>query len=948
MLLCELITRQPPFHDRYTIHSYMDIVEAVLDDGAMPTIPAWSSSLLTPLILRCLSRDPTARPSFHEIILRLRECEAMREWEYFAIDLERLREQLEGANASMQALGASELAVLLRERKVTRVKERQCRAVNQRSERDTRSLTESGPSYRADSICAELSPLPSPRLAATTTPANRLSSGLDVSLSPLAISPLLSSSNRSSEPPTTSAWVLDNAMTQSFLERLTALLSSSFENVQYACCLALHSILSCSSPSSPTSASFHRHDRDLLVSEGAIRLLLSLLTSSNPQVVQHAGEVLLLLTASMSSAEMLQFVGSREAEMEVWTRIVEEDVRRCEREREEMDRALEAKRVHMGEVRLLCAQQRKEKHEEAQREERGVSLSHTKPRMQRKRSKATRISPDGHISTSPSATPIATPSLSPYTSNPDDRSLPLNLSLPITSLASERPMTPPAAVSVSTSSSPSPQLSPKRSHLKKFEYVLRHIESGAAQITLTSAGRRSRGNGKREEEKEDDSASLSADQRAALLAQLSALSSSGQCPASFSDYFSSILLFGHALRLERGGDEGWSVCYLLLTHGELRVYGSEQDEPDDAIYVMRVKGGAGGNVAAVDVSDLHCLSVDDLGVHTFAFASEAVMKQWKRMIDSGGGEVQEETKEDREQSGKLEGLTAEEQAHCEKLLSSLPIVEPSAILPFHSEYASLSHSSYLVLLPSSSASTPTAHFFILSSTTHLYAFPSHTSSPSDSDYHFELDIASITPAMLHHVPGEQQSMHAALFRLRTKGSMDELRLVAANSVERDRWAHAILPTAAFPSTAANAIPAIPATLSSAASASSTASYSLAPFLSHFGPIDYAGFLYRRRRYSSRWLRQFGVLVGSDLRMYDSPLSSPADSSAVCYLCTASGRPFEVVRGEACMWEVMQPNGGSVVLKAEGEKEYEEWRRAIEQSCRRLSEAAAARHRKYTH
>ena len=944
MLLCELITRQPPFHDRYTIHSYMDIVEAVLDDGALPTIPAWSGSLLTPLIMRCLSRDPTARPSFHEIILRLRECEAMKEWEFFAIDLERLREQLEGANAAMQALGASELAVLLRERKVTRVKERACRVVKDRIERDGRSLTESGPGYRVDSISAELSPLPSPALAAAAAPGNRLSATFTLPLSPSVICTPLTSPRESSELQP-SAWVLDNAMTQSFLERLTALLSSSFENVQYACCLALHSILSCSSPSSPTSASFHRHDRDLLVSEGAIRLLLSLLTSSNPLVVQHAGEVLLLLTASMSSAEMLQFVGSREAEMEVWTRIVEDDVRRCEREREEMDRALEAKRVHMGEVRLLCAQQRREKHEEAQREERGVSLSHTKPRMQRKRSKATRMSPDSTMSPSPSATPLATatPSISPYTSNPDASTLPPSLSFPVPLSADDRPMAPPAPARPSASSSPSPPLSPKRSHLKHFEYVLRHIESGAAHITLTSAGRRSRGNGKQEEQKEDDSACLSAEQRNTLLAQLSALSSSVACPASFSEYFSSILLSGPALRLERGGGEGWSVCYLVLTVGELRVYGSEKDEPDEARYVMRVKGGVGGNVTAAEVSGLHSLLVDDLGVHTFAFASEAVMKQWKQMMDSCGGDVEEERKEDRDTTDTAAELTAEEEAHCDELFSLLPIVEPSALLAFHAEYSSLSHSSYLVLMPSSSSAAPSAHFFLLSSGTHLYAFPSHTSSPTDSDYHFELDVAAMTAAMFHHVADEHQAMHSALFRLRTKGSMDELRLVAANSVERDRWAHAILPPEALPTAAATA-----AAAPNSSSSLPASEYSLAPFLSHFGPIDFAGFLHRRRRYSSRWLRQFAVLVGSDLYMYDSPLSSPGESTAACYVCTASGRPFEVVRGEGCVWEVTQPNGGSVVLKAENEKEYEVWRQAIEQSCKRLGDVAAARHRKYTH
>ena len=45
ILLCELVARAPPFHDRYAITCYLDVVEAVLDEAAIPTIPAWCSSL---------------------------------------------------------------------------------------------------------------------------------------------------------------------------------------------------------------------------------------------------------------------------------------------------------------------------------------------------------------------------------------------------------------------------------------------------------------------------------------------------------------------------------------------------------------------------------------------------------------------------------------------------------------------------------------------------------------------------------------------------------------------------------------------------------------------------------------------------------------------------------------------------------------------------------------
>jgi hypothetical protein len=51
----------------------MDVVDAVLDNHAVPTIPKWCSNFLKPLILMCLNRVPSERPSFSEIIVKLRE-----------------------------------------------------------------------------------------------------------------------------------------------------------------------------------------------------------------------------------------------------------------------------------------------------------------------------------------------------------------------------------------------------------------------------------------------------------------------------------------------------------------------------------------------------------------------------------------------------------------------------------------------------------------------------------------------------------------------------------------------------------------------------------------------------------------------------------------------------------------------------------------------------------
>lgn len=68
IVLCELLTRSIPFHDKYDIKDYHDVVDAVLDDRAVPTIPSWAGSKLKLLILRCLDHNPEQRPSFQIIL----------------------------------------------------------------------------------------------------------------------------------------------------------------------------------------------------------------------------------------------------------------------------------------------------------------------------------------------------------------------------------------------------------------------------------------------------------------------------------------------------------------------------------------------------------------------------------------------------------------------------------------------------------------------------------------------------------------------------------------------------------------------------------------------------------------------------------------------------------------------------------------------------------------
>jgi len=120
----------------------MDIVDAVLDDGAIPTIPKvrcdhtvglsknttpeyglllrsaslktvdyalvpayltawavlfcdaqqWCDTFLKPLILQCLDRVPANRPSFTDIILRLRQFSNLEDSHYFfQFDIPRIR-----------------------------------------------------------------------------------------------------------------------------------------------------------------------------------------------------------------------------------------------------------------------------------------------------------------------------------------------------------------------------------------------------------------------------------------------------------------------------------------------------------------------------------------------------------------------------------------------------------------------------------------------------------------------------------------------------------------------------------------------------------------------------------------------------------------------------------------------------------------------------------------
>lgn len=111
IVLCEIVSRSMPFADRYSIESFTDVVDAVLDDGAVPTIPAWCEQTFKPLILRCLDRDPSKRPSFNDIVRYLRTLLEKSDAELFETqDIPRLQHMLSSNERAKQEQAATEIA----------------------------------------------------------------------------------------------------------------------------------------------------------------------------------------------------------------------------------------------------------------------------------------------------------------------------------------------------------------------------------------------------------------------------------------------------------------------------------------------------------------------------------------------------------------------------------------------------------------------------------------------------------------------------------------------------------------------------------------------------------------------------------------------------------------------------------------------------------------------
>jgi serine/threonine protein kinase len=308
VLLSELITRQMPFHDQYTINNYMDVVDAVLDNHAIPTIPKWCEGFLKSLVLACVSRNPSERPNFTDIILKLREFIELDDSVYFfKFDIPRIREQMMSPSPSIQAMIGGEIADLISERKIRR-------------------HTEEGERDQNGSMSPSSGPMSAGGMP-PFAPASPQLNGLP-GLGPLTLSRHKSSENgfrRMSRSPSltkkSESWYLDDDDASAILERFTALLSSSNQLVQLASCRVLANLLKCSDGKKLAD------DRQTIIAEGGLRPLLTLLSTDKEELKREAGRVLLHLAAEMSASEQSMFIGYDKDSLKLMNEIIEKDMK---------------------------------------------------------------------------------------------------------------------------------------------------------------------------------------------------------------------------------------------------------------------------------------------------------------------------------------------------------------------------------------------------------------------------------------------------------------------------------------------------------------------------------------------------------------------------------------------------------------------------------------------
>uniref|UniRef100_A0A7S0H953 Non-specific serine/threonine protein kinase n=1 Tax=Amorphochlora amoebiformis TaxID=1561963 RepID=A0A7S0H953_9EUKA len=121
IVLCEMTSREVPFNGQFATNDPLEIIEGVLEDGAIPDIPAWCNTFFQPLIFKCLDRNPSRRPSFQQIIPILHECQAIgRARQMRQFDIPRMRGFLWSSSHKHQLMAAREMEGLLRDEQILR------------------------------------------------------------------------------------------------------------------------------------------------------------------------------------------------------------------------------------------------------------------------------------------------------------------------------------------------------------------------------------------------------------------------------------------------------------------------------------------------------------------------------------------------------------------------------------------------------------------------------------------------------------------------------------------------------------------------------------------------------------------------------------------------------------------------------------------------------------
>lgn len=961
ILLSELVSRQMPFHDLGKITCYMDVVDLVLDQAAIPTIPRWCEGLFGGLIRACLNRIPSERPSFTDIILRLREVAELDDSIYFfAFDLPRLRELITSSTPGIQSLAASELAALLADARVRRrtspidaASDAASAAMTLSPFKDSSSVSSpAGGSFGSDTSSSSISSNTATPAAPTTAANAATTMTMTMTVDPLSPLPMSPSDARAtnlgglSSPLMTGPgwrpthvegayWILSDEDAFDFLERCTSLLSSSHREVQLNSCRALHTLLSLSAGDRGKRAL----DRELVVSCGGLGALLALLVSEQTALATAAAQTLLLLTEDLTPAEQGAFVGLTPAGLIRLRDIVAGDIDADERALEEMRARIRRKREVLGVVATSAKDAPLMAHVA------GVDALHAtpvkKPRANGRRSlNPVRFVPGG-----------ATPSLLSGAGGAGPIQLRLAINEGVEEDSDDDAAISAHVIAAAAAQSAKHSASTRSRPSDPWHGAPQRVRSATAQPISSapgSAANSALGSVANASAHDSPVSPALVDLFVKLGELLTQFGANSPYPEKFEEWYGNIVRACYTLRYDLEAD-AWHVCYALLLPDELRLFNDTTDEPDEPLLIIRTRApdpdsdvpGAFLH-AKVRVGHKHgmpfCFQVEDCGrIFTFCSGDAKNQEAWRAAItgkpnstDATGQSIAigagndstvphaslaHPTAADGDNASRAVGnggmsLVAASVSVGGQLLGpppedptlgrDIPVLDiPTP--PFAKRYRDITFHGYLMLRDRDTPTVWTLKYMLLVGGTTLRVFDSHRSSPNDPWAEHEID-----PAFTDVNASERRVRRGANeFFIRLHSSSVQFDCWAASAEEKAKWIVALcgdrfISPAAASAGQANEEQSVTTSSSTDGSRASTSSLTatiipsrVAAFAAYYGKLDYYGFLYRRRKLTNRWNREFVCLVDSEVHYYTS-LQDPVDQpSGTFYIATNSGKAFHV-------------------------------------------------------